>query len=216
MNSFNLNIGESLNIQLASTGQRCWGEIVGFKKDKYLLVETGKSQNSLTFLPEDSVTVRCVSSSDGVLCGFRTTVARYLTEPFSQVILHFPQEIERMLLRNESRYNCFCPVTVHHEDVAHEGMLINISKHGGKIILADESEGNDEESQGGPFLEDQKISLDIKPLGAASPVMIGAVIKRILMRDGGITLGVFIDSVSEDETIFSEFLERCRKFSDLA
>lgn len=215
MNSFNMHVGESLNIQLASTGQRCWGEVVGFKKDKYLLVETGKATNTLTFLPEDSVTVRCVSNGDGVLCGFRTKVARYLTEPFSQVILHFPQEIERMQLRNESRYNCFCPVTVCYEDVIHEGMLINISDHGGKIILAAIPEDSGQESSEYPFFEDQDITLDIRPFGTSSPVKIDASIKRILMRDGGMTLGVFIDEIPDEEGIFAEFLERCRKFSEL-
>ncbi|SHI97512.1 PilZ domain-containing protein [Halodesulfovibrio aestuarii] len=210
-----MNIGENLNIQLASTGQRCWGEIVGLKKDKYLLVETGKNKNSLAFLPEDVVTVRCVSNNDGVLCGFRTTVARYLTEPFPQVILHFPQDIEQMQLRNETRYHCFSPVTVHHGNLSCEGMLINISEHGGKVVLAEGGQGSCVESQECPFLEDQKISLDIRPLGAVAPVTVDAVIKRVTIRDGGITLGVFVDSVPEDGTIFLEFIERCRKFSEL-
>lgn len=216
MNSFNLHVGESLNIQLASTGQRCWGEVVGFKKDKYLLVETGKGSNPMTFFPEDSVTVRCMSSGSGVLCGFRTTVARYLTEPFPQVILHFPQEIERMQLRNESRYNCFCPVVVSHEDVAHEAMLINISEHGGKIILAATSESSEQGLRESNFFEDQVISLDVRPFGASSSVKMDAVIKRIIMREGGMTLGVFIDKVPIENPVCAEFLERCKKFSELA
>ncbi|WP_290923881.1 PilZ domain-containing protein [Halodesulfovibrio sp.] len=215
MNSINMHVGESLNIQLASTGQRCWGEVVGFKKDKYLLVETGKSLNSPTFLPEDSVTVRCISNGDGVLCGFRTTVARYLTEPFSQVILHYPREIEQMQLRNESRYNCFCPVTVHFEEKMHEGMLINISEHGGKVLLAALPENGDTEAEEYPFYEDQNISLNIRPFGSASSVVVDAVIKRIIMREGGMTLGLFIDEVVDEQNVFSEFIERCKKFSDV-
>lgn len=215
MNSINMHVGESLNIQLASTGQRCWGEVVGFKKDKYLLVETGKGLNSPAFLPEDSVTVRCISNGDGVMCGFRTTVARYLTEPFSQVILHYPQEIEQMQLRNEYRYNCFCPVTVHFENNLYEGMLINISEHGGKVLLAALPECDDGETEEYPFYEDQSVSLNIRPFGSSSSVSVDAVIKRIIMREGGMTLGVFIDEVVDEQNIFLEFIERCKKFSDV-
>jgi hypothetical protein len=211
-----MHVGESLNIQLASTGQRCWGEVVGVKKDKYILVETGKSQNSITFFPEDSVTIRCISNGDGVLCGFRTTVARYLTEPFTQVILHYPQDIERMQLRNECRYNCFCPVAVQYEEKFYDGMLINISQHGGKIVLPALPEDESGEPQEYPFYEDQKLAFNFKPFGASSSVAINAVIRRIIMRDGGMTLGVFIENVPEEEKVFFEFLERCKKFSELA
>lgn len=215
MNSFNMNLGESLNIQLASTGQRCWGEIVGVKKDKYLLVETSKNQKAISFLPEDVVTVRCISSGDGVLCGFRTTVARYLTEPFTQVILHYPQEIERMQLRNESRYNCFCPVNLHHDEAVYEGMLINISQHGGKILLPLLHEGESGERQEYPFEEGQNITFNLRPFGNSASVTVDAVVKRIMLREGGMTLGVYLADVPEEETVFFEFLDRCRKFSEL-
>ncbi len=94
-------------------------------------------------------------------------------------------------------------------------MLINISDHGGKIILAGISESNEQDSCEYPFFEDQKITLDIRPFGTLLPVKIDAVIKRILMRDGGMSLGVFIDEVFDEEAVFTEFLGRCRKFSEL-
>ncbi|OBQ52379.1 PilZ domain-containing protein [Halodesulfovibrio spirochaetisodalis] len=112
-----------------------------------------------------------------------------------------------MQLRNESSYNCFCPVAVRHGDSTKEGMLINISGNGGRILLATSSVTG--EAQQFAFMEDQKIMLDITQFGATRSVMIDAVIKRIVTDDGAVTLGVHMSQRGEHRELFSEFMHAC-------
>ena len=212
MSSLNVHVGESVNIELSSTGHRCWGEIVGYKPGQYILVEPGKGHKTISFLAEDNVTVRCIGSDNGVLCGFRTSVARYLSEPFPQIILYFPNEFEQMQLRNECRYHCFCPVELRHNEISYQGMILNISDHGAKVQLASPEAVGDEAPYS--FAEEDTVSLDVTPFGAPEPVVLEATIKRITERENTITLGVHLGEVFQHEALFEELMETCRKYSE--
>lgn len=212
MSSLSIHVGESVNIELSNTGRRCWGEIVGYKADKYILIEPGKGYKSVSFLAEDSVTVRCVGGDSGVLCGFRTTVARYLTNPFPQLILYFPKDYEQMQLRNESRYYCFCPVKLRYNDTSHQGMILNISDNGAKVQLPLPEVDDDEATYA--FSEGDTLAMDMIPFGASEPVVLEATIKRSSKDDDAVTLGVQFNDVQQHEQLFAELMNTCRKFSE--
>lgn len=212
MSSLSVHVGESVNIELSSTGHRCWGEVVGYKPEQYIIVEPGKGHKTISFLAEDNVTVRCIGSDNGVLCGFRTTVARCFSEPFPQIILYFPKEFEQMQLRNECRYHCFCPVELRHNETTFQGMILNISEHGAKVQLASAEAVGDDSLHS--FSEEDVISLDVTPFGAPEPVVIEATIKRVTVRNDATTLGVHLGEVSQHQALFEELMECCRKYSE--
>ncbi|MCT4534654.1 hypothetical protein [Halodesulfovibrio sp.] len=117
------------------------------------------------------------------------------------------QEVERMLIQNESDYNCFCPVAVHVGDVINEGILIHVSESCSTILLAAASVCADEETYGITFSEGQQVVLDITPFGAKDVVMIDAVIKQVLTSDGTFTLNVTMRHTGDYTKLFADFMD---------
>ncbi|SDK93192.1 PilZ domain-containing protein [Maridesulfovibrio ferrireducens] len=130
-----LQHGGNANVELFSTGERLWGEVVGIRPGYFLSIwlPALREGNYKRILIEDSaVTVR--AKCDGCyLCGFRATVTRVMTYPYPLLYLAYPSKFEKVNLRNNKRVECFQSVILTYKDKEYKGVFRDISEGGGRI-----------------------------------------------------------------------------------
>jgi hypothetical protein len=130
-----LQLGESVNIELFTTQERLWGEVVGFKPGVFLSVwlptlREVDYKRTLTDDPEVTVRARCRGC---FICGFRSTVTRVMKYPYPVLYLSYPESFEKVSLRQSTRVECFQPVRIFFKGKELHGVFKDISKGGGRI-----------------------------------------------------------------------------------
>ncbi|WP_421901074.1 flagellar brake domain-containing protein [Maridesulfovibrio sp.] len=130
-----LQQGESVNIELFTTQERLWGEVVGFKSGVFLSVwlpalREREYQRILADDPDVTVRAKC---KDCVICGFRSTVTRVMKYPYPILYLSYPESFEKVSLRKNERVECFQPVSIVYKGTELQGVFKDISKGGGRI-----------------------------------------------------------------------------------
>lgn len=135
LDNLGLQQGESVNIELFTTQERLWGEVVGFKSGVFLSIwlpalREREYQRILADDPEVTVRAKC---KDCVICGFRSTVTRVMKYPYPILYLSYPETFEKVNLRKNERVECFQPVRIVYKGKELQGVFKDVSKCGGRI-----------------------------------------------------------------------------------
>lgn len=135
LDNLGLEQGESVNIELFTTQERLWGEVVGFKSGVFLSVwlpalREREYQRILGDDPDVTVRAKCKGC---FICGFRSTVTRVMKYPYPILYLSYPESFEKVSLRKSERVECFQPVRIFFRGKELQGVFKDISKGGGRI-----------------------------------------------------------------------------------
>ena len=132
-------IGAEVVIHAIDLGIRFQTTFIGLIKNQYLLVHRPEQLRNVNLSPNDQVTVRYIAGS--LIFGFSSSLAATIRKPHPILFITHPECYETLNLRQDDRIQCFQPVTVFKDGLELKGKLIDISKHGCKIIL-DEQQQN--------------------------------------------------------------------------
>ncbi len=84
------------------------GKIVGSSPPNYFIVEIPFSFGNPLFTDDNAT---CISKilTKGTLLGFRTRIAKVMTDPYPLFFLEFPKDVEEHTLRQKTRIDCNLP-----------------------------------------------------------------------------------------------------------
>jgi hypothetical protein len=206
-----MRMGERLHLEIQSTGERLWGELVGFKQGAFLLVWLpALMRHRQSLIDDNMVTVRGVNC-DFQLCGFRTSITKVMLTPHPLLFLHFPEVFEKLHLRRHDRVECFLPALVLMDGQEYKSIIVNLSLGGARIVL--DSPGHESSLE---LFEDQEAFLVFKVVENGREVCARTHVRSISNNEGRITLGTeFLDLIGESKTIIDEYVANIKEFSTL-
>ncbi|PTN36097.1 PilZ domain-containing protein [Desulfonatronum sp. SC1] len=203
-----MRVGERLHIKICSTGERLWGELVGFKQGEFLLVWLHNLITKHKIVTENNtVTVRGMNV-DYQLCGFKTTVSKIIIKPYPLVFLKFPSFFEKLHLRRHDRMDCFLPAQMLLDGNEYKTMIVNLSQGGARIVLdLNNSDISPDQCEGREVYLVFKTANNDKEVYAKSFV-------RSANNEARMALGLeFIELIGESHAIIDEYVSSIKEYS---
>ncbi len=120
---------------LSGGGCKCRVEIVGVKRQQYILFHYSRELSGTVCFEENaSVLVRSMCH-DHHLCGYKTTVIKILKTPVPLLILRYPEQFEAINMRQYDRIQSVVLVEVFYQGHDYSGVIINLSRGGCRLVI---------------------------------------------------------------------------------
>ena len=206
-----MRLGERLHIQIYSTGERLWGELVGFKQGEFLLVWLPTLTTHRKFLADNNkVTIRGMNV-DFQLCGFITTISKTLLTPHPLLFLAFPKIFEKLHLRRHDRVVCFLAAQMLLNGNEYQAMVVNLSLGGARIVLDKENTDLSPDQCKG-----REVYLVCKTVENSKEAYAKSLVRSVRCRDARMTLGLeFLNLIGESHTIIHKYVASIKEYSTL-
>jgi hypothetical protein len=204
----NIEPGGRVLLDPDGLGKRFWTEFIGLVKGKYLLLRLPMQVGIREALEVDApVTVRYIQGGCRV-CGFKTSVAGMNFKPFPLLFLHHPDRVESLSLRRHERVACSLPGRVFQEGQEWEGMIVNISQGGCRMVL---DGGNG--ASGGTPQADEEIFCSIRLLDSDEELYVRGMVRTVDAKAGNTVLGIqFVEPTEEQAGRIGEYVEGIREY----
>ncbi|MBY6186761.1 flagellar brake protein [Marinobacter hydrocarbonoclasticus] len=129
-----LNPGLSVDVEIESQIKpqlRCRTSLVGWRKDKYLVLRPSDNQYHL-FSAQSSVILRYLV--DGQIYAFKTRVLATSANPERLLFCYYPEQVTNLRLRQHIRYatRLFAQLELDHD--SQEGLILDISASGCQFV----------------------------------------------------------------------------------
>lgn len=186
-----MQVGERMHLELLTTGERMWGELVGNKQGAFLLVFLPQFNKYRKLLVAETMVAVRALNSQYQLCGFRTTIAKLLTMPHPLMFLDYPSRYEKLSLRKYERVNCLFPAIMLTGGEEYKVMVTNISTGGAGIVL------NLHEYDADIIAENVEVFLVFRLADGKDTVVRGEV-RNLRENDGKLQLGVKFNVLIDD------------------
>ena len=141
-----------VNVQRTGSESRIKAEVLGAVPGAYIVLRDipkatpRDNLHSLQPRPGDTLLVRFLQ--EGVVFGFRTGVARFVTEPEYLLFVHYPSHVERASVRQQRRWVCSIPCSVTYAGQPHRAIMTDVSARGcgiaGQVMEGGELPGADD------------------------------------------------------------------------
>lgn len=132
MPSFCASIGTKILLEVEGNLKRFICILVGYSKDRFILVTTPSSEHLFSARPalfaDCRVNVRYIE--DGRAIGFQSRLMKSTEEPARLLFLSYPEKIEDHELRANKRAACSLPAELSIEGEACSALIIDINKDG--------------------------------------------------------------------------------------
>jgi c-di-GMP-binding flagellar brake protein YcgR len=125
----NVELGSQLLFQFDDLEERFKSILVGLEAQAYLIVRVpaiAKFQDQLQVGKQ--FMVRYLSLGNAY--GFRTTIIGSIEKPFRLIFLSYPETVESLDLRADSRVSCYIPATANLKKTQLKGVISNINSRG--------------------------------------------------------------------------------------
>jgi len=203
-----MQVGVRLHIELLTTGERFWGELVGDKQGKFLLVWLpGFAKYRKAVASETMVAVRALNR-DYQLCGFRTTISRLLTMPHPLLFLDYPDSYEKLSLRQHERVDCLFPAILLVDGEEYKTMVTNISTGGAGVVLSlsDRHPKN---------LDDNgEVFLLFKALDGSQEAVVRGELRNVRSAGDKMQLGLKFDSlIGDSRQIIEDYVNDVKRYN---
>ncbi|WP_027186404.1 PilZ domain-containing protein [Desulfovibrio inopinatus] len=210
-NALRLPVGVSVNLELMSTGKRIWGEIVGRKDGRFILVMPRLTPGDKNLASESMIAVRYMGK-EGQLCGFRTTVLRFMHTPCPLLFLYYPDQYETIDLRKNKRFDCFVPATVFVNGNNYGSVIINISRCGSKVVL----QKNNETPNLRDICVDCEVFISFKSITSPDDMYIKSIVRNVKRKQENIIIGLeFKEFIGNTLQNLDKFLLKCKTICEL-
>lgn len=139
--SLDIEPGARVMLEPAGVGRRIWTEFIGMKRGKFLIVQPPISLEMRDLLrPDEEVTVRFAHRAYQV-CGFRSWITRYITQPAHLLFITYPPSYEALSMRRHTRCASVLPVSIRYGSQETHGVIVNLSRGGCRVALKIGDEG---------------------------------------------------------------------------
>jgi len=135
-----------VHVQRPGCETRVKAQVLGAVPDAYIVLRdlplAGRSESKLsTILPMTGDTVLVRFLHEGVVFGFRSAVARVVTEPEYLLFVQYPKCVERFSVREQRRWVCSIPCRLEVSGQSGPAIMTNINSKacGVAALVQDES-----------------------------------------------------------------------------
>lgn len=203
--SFNASIGTKVLLEVEGNPKRFGCILVGYSKDKFILVTTPVSENLFSARPalfaDYRIKVRYIDNGRAI--GFQSRLIKTTDDPARLLFLAYPDNIEDHELRTVKRAPCALPAEVKIDEMTCGSLIVDINEIGLRIQIK-----NSEECSA--FLDPTPVgmacALQFFLPGIAQPLSVSGEIRNYERRDQCRALGIkFTDIADEDKRNIIEF-----------
>lgn len=104
-------VGSRISVESARMSGRLWTTLVGFRTDRYILIETPEAEipagMNAPFSNEDMLTMRYIA--EGIVFGWRAPVIGRVRAPVALTVVAYPRQTQIHALRRHPRISCNLP-----------------------------------------------------------------------------------------------------------
>lgn len=202
-----LNLGVSLTMRLACVDLKYEAKVVGLEPYGYIIVQSRLPQDTLTKLTQNNQLVAQVIV-DGVVYGFRSQVINRVIKPAPLFFLSFPDTVERLVLRSDSRVTVSLPGQIHGKFGDYEVMILDMTNSGCRFTTKADMKSPLREAQPGDEV------LLSTTLGLGEKFMSPVIARRVETQHGMVSLGCqFRDLPSEKAKLVCDYVQRIASYS---
>lgn len=177
-----LSPGLSVDVEIESQIKpqlRCRTSLVGWRKDRYLVLRPSDSQYHL-FCNESYVILRYLV--DGQIYAFKTRILATTANPERLIFCYYPEQVTNLRLRQHTRYATRLFAQLELESNSAEGLILDISASGCQFLPR---------SARAEDLSGSSVNVVFPFLRQGRDVLkIPAVVRNQRMLDNGIGLGI--------------------------
>jgi len=187
-----VKVGGVIQLRLASGGLKYQGRVVGIEQFAFLIVLARISQDTMTQMVTAGFGVIAQHAVGGKVYGFKTELIKRITSPASLLFFAFPDSVDRIVLRKESRVQVSIPGRVQGKYGEHKVMVTDMGLTGCQF------KANVTLNTPLRLAEaDDRLVLNCD-LGCSLPIVVPVLLKRIVLEGGSIFIGaLFIDADQE-------------------
>jgi c-di-GMP-binding flagellar brake protein YcgR len=209
--NLSMRLGEQLYLEIPSTKERLRGDLVGFKREAFLLVWLPALTRYRQALIEDNSIIVRGLNSDFQLCGFMTTILKTMVHPYPLLLLSIPKVFEKLYLRRHDREQCLLPALMIFNEREYKAIIINLSSGGAKIVLEDQSFETSADT-----LLNQEVFSVFKTVEHGSEIYAKTLVRSVYNNEGRIMLGTeFIELVGDAEDDINKYVTSIKAYSNL-
>ncbi len=194
---FHMVPGHQLFIQFQGFPTRLKSTFIGCQQNAYIIITIPNTVGIDSMLYEGTpVTVTYLHN--GVIYGFRSDIIYRLVSPARILFISFPKNIEKHELRKHHRVECNIPtkVKIENTETPFEGIMVDISMDGCKVVSLATSEKDRENLRPGIA-----IFLSFTLVGIGGVKVLKGILKNYTVENERFTLGVSFKESADDGTL---------------
>ena len=184
----------------SSSGYR--GRIVGYSPYEYIIAQVrlpAAVRRDLTF--GGQIVLKYVQK--GTVYGFRAGVLNSVTAPAPLLILEYPDSIEKIELRRNSRHRCQIDGLLHAPDRERDCLVVNVSEAGCKLSTRTDARDTLRQTK-----VDDVMAVSMN-LGTSGVLKIPISVRSLNFEEGIVTIGsMFVDIRREEVEMVQGYLEK--------
>ena len=202
-----LGLGVPLSMRLACVDLKYEGKVVGLEPYGYIIVQARLPQDTLNKLTLNNQLVAQVVM-DGVVYGFRSQVTNRVLKPAPLFFLSYPDAIERLVLRSDSRVSVSLPGQIHGKFGDMDVMIQDMTNSGCRFIARADMKNPLRDAQPGDEV------LLSTTLGLGEKFMNPVVARRVESQHGLVSLGCQFRDLSEEKSkLVCDYVQRIASYT---
>ena len=195
---FNAAVGTKLLLEIEGNEKRFISFLVGYLKDKFILIMTPSSEHPISARPalysNCKVNVRYIE--DGRAVGFQSRIIKTTEDPTKLIFLSYPKIIEDHELRKVKRASCSLPAELSINGLFCNSVIVDINQNGLRFNIK--------------YCDEVKLNLGSNPIGqecmlhfflpgGSVPQEITGEIRNYERKDTLSALGIKYTIISEED-----------------
>lgn len=200
-------VGDELVLRIPGLNQTYRGKIVGADPYDYIIARVRMPSDVRRQLARGGQVV-VKFAHQGTVFGFRGNVVNAISSPASLLFIEYPDTIEKVSLRQNSRLDCNIDGLLESADDKHECIVVNVSESGCRISARAGSRDALTKTDVG---DSMVITMTLGRLGTiTTPIAV----RNISSEKGIITIGAMFLDISDDEVaIIQQYLDKLERLT---
>ena len=204
--------GEKVLMQFAGVQKKVASEVIGFDKDKFILLRLPVIPGLNNYItPGSVVSIRYMHSSR-IFYGFSASIAGAIASPFPLLFINYPSTVEMLPLRKHERMDCLIKATLYHNAESYLAVILNLSEGGCRLML--EALDNSIEQTVPDMVQGAAAICQFKLPGEQEEIIVNSVIRGRFEINNRITFGLqFIDIDNDFHKCISRYINKFHEYT---
>jgi c-di-GMP-binding flagellar brake protein YcgR len=198
----NISPGKDVVVQAPGAEQGYRGRIVGYAPYEYIIAQVrlpSSVRKTLSF--GGQVVLKYLHK--GTVYGFRASILNSVTAPAPLLILEYPDAIEKIELRRNSRHRCQIDGLLHTSDAERDCLVVNVSEAGCKVSARSDVRDSLKAAK-----VDDVLAVSMN-LGSSGMLKVPISVRSLSFEEGIVTIGsMFLDIRKEEVEMVQQYLEK--------
>lgn len=203
-----LALGNDLVVMLPGRSGGFRGTIVGFDPYEYIVANVRLPQSVRAGLSyRDEIVIKYLH--EGTVYGFRSNILNHITRPAPLIFFVYPDSIEKLDLRQASRFNCSIDGTVYTmEGKGYDCLILNVSETGCMVAASVNARDPLNTIDVG---QDMLVAMQLGNLGT---LKLPIAVKNVSKEKGTLRFGsMFLDINEEERELLVRYVEKIERLS---